>query len=84
MAECVGVFSHTGLVFTVVCVTLLCSVSIVSFTPPCGAVCSSFFQDWLIIIIDLFCFDKSFFVYLFFNFLPSAVVTRPCFNITQK
>lgn len=61
LAEWVGVCSYGGLVFTVVCVTLLCSVSIVSFTPPCGVMCSTFFQDWLIFIMDEFCFDESFF-----------------------
>lgn len=51
--------------FTVVCVTLLCPVSIVSFTPPCGVICSTFFQDWLIFIMDEFYFDEGFFVCFF-------------------
>lgn len=73
--------------FLLCCVTLLCSVSIGSFTLPCGVICSTFFQDWLIFIMDEFYFDESFFVdvvYLFFNFLPSIAVTRPCLDITQK
>lgn len=86
LAEWLDVFSSAGLVFTVVCVTALWPVSIVSSTPP-GVIWGTFFQDWLIFIMDEFCSDKSFCFVLFICFLISYLplqLTRPCLDITQK
>lgn len=73
-----------GLVFTVMCVTLLCSSSIGSFTPSCGVIRSTFFSRLTNLYNGWILFWWFFVVVYLFNFLPSVAATRPCLDITQK